>query len=976
MVGTPLLLGGYWFLFFTSRLPTLEARLPPEANGGQIRRIDLLVQLLLLPEDWVGKAWFGGRGEFGLWDRLPVLWWAGVVLATGWAAGWLVLRALGLPKKLSPVEKHCFSLAVGASLLSTYTLAVGLAGLLPYRAVFWTPTILLLGGTGWINRNYLKRLFLLFFAKFLNFLKSLSCSAPAEKSATSEQAKTTGLSPLRERPASANPRPAKGDKKQGSPKNPPSPLPSPTRGEGKISSSATKREMKIPSSRHPEVFQKTFTQKGEPPNSDTPVSAWWAVAIVPLVILILLGAMLPPVDFDVREYHLQAPKEWYQQGRISFLPYNVYANMPLGAEMLALAAMGFSGQWWLGALAGKTAMASLTLVCAAALWAIGRRMISPRAGLVAAALYLATPWIIQVSTAGLNEGVTACYVLLAGWALWLWTEPGQIERGGSPASGTSGGWARTNFPADPSPAGEQLSGGSPAIPPPTAGPGGQPVQQSAWGYLVLGGYLVGAAAGTKYPAVLFLGLPGLVWVGWQACLRASPKPCFRNLLLKVGVFGLAAFLGGGLWYVKNACLAGNPVYPLCYSVLGGKAWDPDKESRWNRVHLPQQFSLGRLADDLSRVIWRSEWIGPLIVPLMVLAFLRRSKQRPGREQPRGASPPVASPLAGEAGQPVGWPGEADRSKPPPIGSGPPKEFPPHPNPLPRRGEGSFSPNPLPWNGAPTPLPPEKREILGSGTRLQEESAFRWLLLGSLVWWIAMWWLLTHRIDRFWLPVLPMAALLAGAGACWSESRLWRYCRGGLLAIGVLYGFLLASGLPAAGGYNRYFVPLERLRHDPERVDPWHLWFNRYVQEGRVLLVGDAQPFDLEVPVFYATCFNTSPLEDILWQAAARMGFSLAFLDSPVFGDAEKVTDAFSRSGHPPDRLGQQFTQTVKQLLAEREIKYIFVHWGEITRYRSPGNYGFTPLVEPELFEAGVRWGVLEPLPPIEDHPGRCYRVRP
>ena len=42
--------------------------------------------------------------------------------------------------------------------------------------------------------------------------------------------------------------------------------------------------------------------------------------------------MLPPVDFDVREYHLQAPKEFFQPGRISFLPHNVYANMPLGAE--------------------------------------------------------------------------------------------------------------------------------------------------------------------------------------------------------------------------------------------------------------------------------------------------------------------------------------------------------------------------------------------------------------------------------------------------------------------------------------------------------------------------------------------------------------------------------------------------------------------------------------------------------------------
>ena len=31
-----------------------------------------------------------------------------------------------------------------------------------------------------------------------------------------------------------------------------------------------------------------------------------------------------------------------------------------------------------------------------------------------------------------------------------------------------------------------------------------------------------------------------------------------------------------------------------------------------------------------------------------------------------------------------------------------------------------------------------------------------------------WWLLTHRIDRFWLPLLPCLAILAGLGADWSE----------------------------------------------------------------------------------------------------------------------------------------------------------------------------------------------------------------
>ncbi len=825
VVGVLLLLGGYWVLFFPVRLPSLEARLPPQTPPGSIRRIDLLVQLLLLPEEWLGDAWFGRPRGISLWDRLPVLWWAGVVLAGAWAAGWLVLRALAPPENLSRLERHCFSLAVGANLVSTYTLAVGLAGLLRYRAVFWIPLAGVWAAVGWTNRNYLKYLFSVSFSKFSNYSKS--------------------------------PKPAHNLKYQ---------IPSPQAKHSRLGNAP----------------------KDSPPSTANRGSAGWVVAIAPFVAILLLGAMLPPVDFDVREYHLQAPKEWYQQGRIAFLPHNVYANMPLGAEMLGLAAMGVSGQWWLGALAGKTAMASMSLVCAAAIWAIGRRIFSPQAGLTGAALYLATPWIIQVSTAGLNEGVTACYGLLALWALWLWhcQQDSTCQNAIRPSSASSG-LATDDLSGDSSqPAKQEIC----------ATPGYQGIRAnqaeapSAWSYLILGGYLVGAAAGTKYPAVLFLGLPALGWVGWQARLGRSRKglPTVR-VFLTVGVFLLAGCLGGGLWYLKNACLAGNPVYPLGYSVLGGKAWDWDKETRWNRVHLPGEFSPKRLADDLSRMGWRSEWIGPLIVPLAVLAFWRR--------------------------------------------------FPP------------------------------------GGLESEKAGAFRWFLVGSIAWWLGMWWLGTHRIDRFWLPAMPMAALLAGLGAYWSETFLWRLARLGLLTLGLAYGFLVASAIPAAGGYNRYFVPLERLRIDPERVDPWHLWLNRHVLQGRVLLVGDAQPFDLEMPVLYATCFNTSPLEEILWEAAARTNLPTG---QPVSLSGQLPGRSGKPSGEkvPADWLGRPFALAVKQLLMEREIKYIFVHWGEIARYRSPGNYGFTPLVEPELFDALVRWGVLEPLAPLSDHPGRCYRVRP
>src|SRR6185369_1769476 len=117
--------------------------------------------------------------------------------------------------------------------------------------------------------------------------------------------------------------------------------------------------------------------------------AWWLVAAVPFALMIVLGGMLPPFAYDVREYHLQAPKEWFQNGRIDFLPHNIYANMPLGSELTSLWAMALVGGkdgWWWGALAGKTVMACYSLIAAAGIVAFGRRLHSVAAGVIAAVL--------------------------------------------------------------------------------------------------------------------------------------------------------------------------------------------------------------------------------------------------------------------------------------------------------------------------------------------------------------------------------------------------------------------------------------------------------------------------------------------------------------------------------------------------------------------------------------------------------------
>jgi hypothetical protein len=196
--------------------------------------------------------------------------------------------------------------------------------------------------------------------------------------------------------------------------------------------------------------------------------------------------------------------------------------------------------------------------------------------------------------------------------------------------------------------------------------------------------------------------------------------------------------------------------------------------------------------------------------------------------------------------------------------------------------------------------------------------------------LAVWWLATHRVDRFWVPVLPVLALLAGVGAAWSASRVWRTTVTVLLLGGMGANLLF---LMSGGVYDhRYLVSLERLRRDEPAessdpcVDPIHRYLNDTAAEGdRVLLVGDAQPFDLELPALYNTCFDDCLLEGLM-----------------------------------KDRTAAERRAALRRL----QITFVLVSWREIDRYRSPGNYGFTDYVTKQLVrEELVRdQRLLRPIP--------------
>ncbi len=219
-----------------------------------------------------------------------------------------------------------------------------------------------------------------------------------------------------------------------------------------------------------------------------PMMPWWQrqffgesllplgviVVVTPFLLAMALGSMLPSTDFDVKEYHLGGPKEFFQNGRITFLPHNVYTSFPFLTEMLSLSAMVIRDDWYRGALAGKLVLMAFAPLSALAIFALARRLVSPAAGWWAVLIHLSTPWIYRISIIAYTEGGLAFYLVAALLAVVLLRDTLRDDRG-----------------------------------------------RSTLGVAALVGCLAGSAAACKYPGLVMVTIPISMTAIWF-CFRSHP----------------------------------------------------------------------------------------------------------------------------------------------------------------------------------------------------------------------------------------------------------------------------------------------------------------------------------------------------------------------------------------------------------------------------------------------------------------------
>jgi hypothetical protein len=347
--------------------------------------------------------------------------------------------------------------------------------------------------------------------------------------------------------------------------------------------------------------------------TSTYLGAWaWAWAIAtPALGIALASALLPPGllwgsdepnGYDVVEYHLQLPREWYELGRIAPLAHNVYSHFPLGVEMHYLLAMHLRGGPWAGNYVAQVMHVGFVGISVLAVYGALREL-RARLAVLGSVAVATTPWGILLAPIAYNEGGLLLYGSLAIGLMMLATR--------SPT----------------------------------------PLRLAA-----LAGAMAGFACGAKLTAVLmlllavplamlvsaFLPLPSGEsrgeGVDRERCsppTPPSPQPSPERRGGTRGAFAATAvfvFVGAVVvspWLMRNLAWAGNPVFPEATDLFGRGHFSEAQAERWRRAHAPRedQRALTARLDAFAKQVladWRFGYLPlPLAIAAAALAWRRR-----------------------------------------------------------------------------------------------------------------------------------------------------------------------------------------------------------------------------------------------------------------------------------------------------------------------------------------------------------------
>ena len=309
-----------------------------------------------------------------------------------------------------------------------------------------------------------------------------------------------------------------------------------------------------------------------------------------------------PNGYDVVEYHLQAPREWYDAGRIVPLRHNVYSFMPFNVEMHYLAAMHLRGGPWAGMYLAQNLHLAFVILSVLAIYGVIESGGDRRGAILAAVAAAVTPWLTLLAPMAYNEGGLLLFGALAiGWGLRAWS--------GRPSLGAKG------FRVQGSEFGAEVSNRS-AEADPTILP-----------ELALAGVFAGLACGVKLTAVpmLLVGIPAAMLLA----LAVTRAPTWRQAWMGLVIFVAAGLLVFSPWLIRNQVWMGNPIFPEGLEMLGPGYFSHAQVERFETAHAatPDKTRVTSRLKEGWRQILGDVRYGWILFPLAAAAAAIAWKQR-------------------------------------------------------------------------------------------------------------------------------------------------------------------------------------------------------------------------------------------------------------------------------------------------------------------------------------------------------------
>ena len=333
--------------------------------------------------------------------------------------------------------------------------------------------------------------------------------------------------------------------------------------------------------------------------------AWVAGLAVPSL-LALVGVLAPSdsLDWDSLSYHLAVPKLWLQAGRIEYIPFIHHSNFPFVVDNLYI-----WGLTWGGEQGAKAFSLAFLLFGLCAVFGLGRQLYGRVAGMWASLAFATIPVVMWESGTGY---IDVAHGLFAGLGAAL------------VAMGVTKAWSAKSDKSDLSVAPKPSMSSKPATPhnPANLDNPDDP-RSSDWplpGWVLLGAVLLGFAVGSKYT-----GLQALAAVAATVFVAGALSRRPAGGLKTAATVALVAVAIGCPWYVKNAVVTGNPVFPFFYERFGGRNWDQRRADIYRREQ--DSFGVGRTERGLD-----ASQVGHAILGL---AYQPGRYINPGQQQGQG-----------------------------------------------------------------------------------------------------------------------------------------------------------------------------------------------------------------------------------------------------------------------------------------------------------------------------------------------------